>query len=72
MSKKLINDPADVVDEALAGLASASPGIKLLKGHRVAVRADIAGVVGEGKVSSTVLATPYHKQSKVDFTYKEL
>ena len=60
MSKKLINDPTDVVDEALAGLAAACPGIRLLDGHRVAVRADIDGVVRDGKVSPTVLMTPYH------------
>ncbi|GAA4791873.1 dihydroxyacetone kinase family protein [Actinomycetospora chlora] len=38
--KKLINDPADVVDEALAGVARTTEGAALVEGHRVLVRAD--------------------------------
>lgn len=50
MSKKLINAAVDVVDEALAGLVAACPGLRLLQGHRVIVRADVDQVVGDGKV----------------------
>ncbi len=51
MSKKLINTASDVVDEALAGLVAACPGLRLLQGHRVAVRADVDEVITQGKVS---------------------
>lgn len=50
MSKKLINSPEQAVDEALAGLVATHPGLRLLQGHRVVVRADIDAVVKEGKV----------------------
>ena len=49
-SKKLINSAEDVVDEALAGLVASCPGLRLLKGHRVIVRADVQQVVAQGKV----------------------
>ena len=52
MSKKLINDPAGVVDEALAGLVAACPGLKLLEGHRVIIRADVEQVTKHGKVTN--------------------
>ncbi len=51
MSKKLINSPERAVDEALAGLVSAHPGLRLLQDHRVIVRADVETVAKEGKVS---------------------
>ena len=51
MSKKLINNPVDAVDEALAGLVASYPGLTLLKGHRVIVRADVEVVTNQGKVS---------------------
>lgn len=49
-SKKLINSPERAVDEALAGLVAVHPGLRLLEGHRVVVRADIQSVVQQGKV----------------------
>lgn len=49
-SKKLINFPDKVVDEALVGLVSVYPGLKLLQDHRVIVRADIDKVRAERKV----------------------
>ena len=55
MSKKLVNSPEDAVDEALAGMVAVHPGLRLLEGHRVVVRADIASVVKEGKASSMKL-----------------
>ncbi|WP_347814888.1 dihydroxyacetone kinase subunit DhaK [Aureimonas sp. SK2] len=39
--KKLINDPGTVVDEMLAGLCLAHPGLAILEGERVLVRADL-------------------------------
>ncbi|GAB4589836.1 dihydroxyacetone kinase subunit DhaK [Nocardia sp. IFM 10818] len=46
--KKLINDPAEVVDAALAGMASAHPELRVDAKARIVVRADapIAGKVG--------------------------
>lgn len=38
--KKLINDPYDVVRESLEGLALSQPGLVLLDGRTIAVRAD--------------------------------
>ena len=32
VSKKLINNPRDVVDEALEGVVAANPGLNVLKG----------------------------------------
>ena len=40
--KKLINDPADVVPEMLEGLVALHPGLALLDGENVVVRADAA------------------------------
>ena len=51
MSKKLINNPVDAVDEALAGLVASCPGVNLLKGHRVIVRADVEEITKQGKVN---------------------
>ncbi len=38
--KKLINDPSDVVPQALAGLAAAHPDLRVDLDHRIVVRAD--------------------------------
>lgn len=54
--KKLINNPESVVDEALAGLVAVHPGLRLLEGHRVVVRADIETVIKEGKVGDVDLS----------------
>lgn len=51
MSKKLINSPISVVEDALAGLVSCNPGLVLLEGHHVIVRADIRQTIADGKVS---------------------
>ena len=50
MSKKLINDPERAVDESLAGLVSVNPGLRLIDGHRVVLRADVKDIVKKGKV----------------------
>ena len=50
MNKKLVNDPERAVDEALAGLVAVHPGLVLLEGHRVVVRADINLLVATNKV----------------------
>ncbi|WP_067695201.1 dihydroxyacetone kinase subunit DhaK [Nocardia jejuensis] len=46
--KKLINDPADVVDAALAGMAAAHPDLRVDAKQRLVVRADapVPGKVG--------------------------
>ena len=58
MSKKLINNPVDVVDEALAGLVASCPGVTLLKGHRVIVRADVEEITKQGKVNVSLKSGP--------------
>ncbi len=40
----LVNDPANVVDEALEGTALAWPHVKRLPGHRVLIRDDVDAV----------------------------
>lgn len=52
MSKKLHNSPERAVDEALAGMVASHPGLRLLEGHRVIIRADIESVAREGKAST--------------------
>lgn len=45
--RKLINSADSCVDEALCGLVRASGGLSLLKGHRVALRADLDNLRGK-------------------------
>ena len=54
MSKKLINSPDRAVDESLHGLVSVHPGLRLLSGHRVILRADIDDLIKTGKVASII------------------
>ncbi|WP_416355053.1 dihydroxyacetone kinase subunit DhaK [Aureimonas phyllosphaerae] len=49
--KKLINEPLAVVDEMLEGLCLAHPGLALLEGERVLVRADLAAFRARGHVA---------------------
>jgi dihydroxyacetone kinase-like protein len=46
--KKLINDPADVIADALAGIAAAHPELKVDEKNRLVLRGDapVAGKVG--------------------------
>lgn len=50
MSKKLVNSTDECVDEALSGLVACQPGLRLLQGHRVVVRADTQTLARDGKV----------------------
>ena len=50
MSKKFINSPTEVVNEALTGFLKVHPGLSLLEGHRVVIRSDIDKIIKEGKV----------------------
>ena len=50
-SKKVINDPADVVDEALDGVVLSNKNVQLLQGHRVLIRRDIRSVRERGLVA---------------------
>ncbi|XP_035182533.1 triokinase/FMN cyclase [Oxyura jamaicensis] len=45
-SKKLISSVAGCADDTLAGLVACNPGLRLLRGHRVALRADLAALRG--------------------------
>jgi len=49
--KKLINSVERCVDENLEGLVAVNPGLRLLEGQRVVVRADIDDHISQGKVS---------------------
>ncbi|MCX5579435.1 dihydroxyacetone kinase subunit DhaL [Kaistia terrae] len=49
--KKLMNATADVVDDMIAGLAIANPGLVLLEGERVVLRADIEAFKASGRVA---------------------
>lgn len=44
--KKLLNSVAGCADEALAGLVACNPGLRLLRGHRVVLRADLGALRG--------------------------
>lgn len=49
--KKIINKPSEVVDEALEGLVLSNNNLRLLKGHRVVIRADVQSVRERGQVA---------------------
>ncbi|XP_029207426.2 LOW QUALITY PROTEIN: triokinase/FMN cyclase-like [Acropora millepora] len=51
VTKKLINNPRDVVGEALEGVVAANPGLNVLKGHCVIIREDVEELRKEGKVT---------------------
>ncbi|NWS21370.1 TKFC cyclase, partial [Pachyramphus minor] len=44
--KKLVNSVSGCADDALAGLVSCNPGLRLLQGHRVILRDDLPAVRG--------------------------
>ncbi|KQK73596.1 hypothetical protein AAES_165504 [Amazona aestiva] len=44
--KKLVNSVSGCADDALAGLVACNPGLQLLQGHRVALRADLVAIRG--------------------------
>ncbi|XP_073430018.1 triokinase/FMN cyclase isoform X2 [Dendrobates tinctorius] len=46
VSKKLLNSVPGCVDDVLRGLSSCSPGLRVLQGHRVVLRADLDRVKG--------------------------
>eukprot|EP00731_Ephydatia_muelleri_P027864 Em0019g737a len=70
MSKKLINSPANAVDEALAGLVGANPSLRLLQGHRVIVRADIDTVTEQNKVTLVSGGGSGHEPAHAGFVGK--
>jgi dihydroxyacetone kinase len=49
--KKLINDVRAVVPDMLAGLARSHPGIALVEGQQIAVRADVEALRARGEVA---------------------
>ena len=46
-TKKLMNDPERIVDEALEGLVATTPGLTAVENHRVVVRSDLESVKGK-------------------------
>lgn len=44
--KKLVGSVAGCADDTLAGLVACNPGLRLLRGHRVALRADLDALRG--------------------------
>ena len=65
--KKLVNAPSNVVDEALEGLVTSNKALKLLKGHRVVVRADVEDVIKAGKVALISGGGSGHEPSHAGF-----
>ena len=51
ISKKLLNTVDHCVDDALEGVVSINPGLRLLDDHRVVIREDIEHVIADGKVT---------------------
>ncbi|XP_078673643.1 triokinase/FMN cyclase-like [Branchiostoma floridae x Branchiostoma belcheri] len=51
VGKKLINSKERCVDESLEGTAASHPSLRLLSGHRVMVRQDVASVRAAAKVT---------------------
>ncbi|KAA2316344.1 dihydroxyacetone kinase subunit DhaK [Pseudooceanicola sediminis] len=49
--KKLINDVADIVPEALLGYVRATEGLRLIDGRTIVVRADLEQVIAAGQVA---------------------
>ncbi|XP_074656484.1 triokinase/FMN cyclase-like isoform X2 [Tubulanus polymorphus] len=50
ISKKIINEVDSCVDDCLEGIVACNPGLKLLEGHRVVIRADVGELRAAGKV----------------------
>lgn len=50
-SKKIINEPSAVVDDALEGLVIANNNVQLVKGHRIVIRTDVKQVCERGQVA---------------------
>ncbi|XP_046567382.1 triokinase/FMN cyclase-like isoform X2 [Haliotis rubra] len=50
-SKKLINSVERCVDDMLEGYVALNPGVRLLHGHRIVIRADVEDYVKSGKVA---------------------
>uniref|UniRef100_A0A8B9NGU9 Triokinase/FMN cyclase n=1 Tax=Accipiter nisus TaxID=211598 RepID=A0A8B9NGU9_9AVES len=46
LDPKLVNSVTDCADDALAGLVACNPGLRLLQGHRVVLRADLVAIRG--------------------------
>lgn len=66
-SKKLINKPLDVVDEALQGIVAANPGLTLLKNHHVIIREDVDELRRAGKVTLISGGGSGHEPSHAGF-----
>jgi dihydroxyacetone kinase len=49
--KKLINDVSGLVPDMLDGLAALNPGLSLLQGSTIIVRADAQGAAARGQVA---------------------
>jgi dihydroxyacetone kinase len=70
MSKKIVNDPKDAVDESLAGLVASNPHLVLLEGHRVVVRSDVEEFKASGKVAVLCGGGSGHEPSHGGFVGK--
>lgn len=69
-SKKLINNPLHVVDEALEGIVAANPGLTLLRNHRVIIREDVDELRKAGKVTLISGGGSGHEPSHAGFVGK--
>lgn len=70
VSKKLINDPQNAVDEALEGIAATNPGLNILKSHGVIVRDDVEELRKAGKVTLISGGGSGHEPSHAGFVGK--
>ncbi|XP_052107025.1 triokinase/FMN cyclase-like isoform X1 [Mytilus californianus] len=68
--KKLVNTVERCVDECLEGLVAVNPGLRLVEGHRVVVRADIEDAIASGKVSLICGGGSGHEPAHAGFVGK--
>eukprot|EP00111_Clytia_hemisphaerica_P016103 TCONS_00047659-protein len=70
ISKKLVNDPSQCVTESLQGFVMTNPDVKLLEGHNVVVRADLADFRESNKVALITGGGSGHEPAHVGFIGK--
>ncbi|XP_063426264.1 triokinase/FMN cyclase-like isoform X1 [Mytilus trossulus] len=68
--KKLVNTVERCVDENLEGLVAVNPGLRLVEGHRVVIRADINDAIASGKVSLICGGGSGHEPAHAGFVGK--
>ncbi|XP_054996987.1 triokinase/FMN cyclase isoform X1 [Sorex araneus] len=67
-SKKLVNSVAGCADDAFAGMVACNPGLQVLQGHRVALRADLDSL--KGRVAVLTGGGSGHEPAHIGFIGK--